>query len=188
MPILEAIPPQPARAALEIGLPKLAEEDRFLSASAPSAAPPCRCYQFGAAEVWIQETSYAAGGLGWRVWPSAARLCSRLAASPQLLSGSSVLELGAGVGLTGLLASRLGAANVCLTDALPGLLHTLVRNAALQPPGGSDVCVRHFLWEDDVVAAGARTGVVDPSSLLASQLRRLEHDASPAALPLEPAS
>jgi predicted nicotinamide N-methyase len=154
------------------------------------ASPPLRCFDFGSASVWIQETSYADGGLGWRVWPSAARLCGRLAAAPGTVAGRRVLELGSGVGLAGLLASRLGAASVVLSDALPGLLHALVRNAAAQPPSDPScaVSVRHFLWEDDYLDGSAGAAIVDPDSLLASQLRRLATDALPAAPCLEPAS
>ena len=39
-------------------------------------------------------------------------LARTLVAAPQLLQGQSVLELGAGCGLVGLLAARLGASQV----------------------------------------------------------------------------
>ena len=87
-----------------------AEEDGCAESPHPVAArPPLRCYELSdGASVWVQETNYEAGGLGWRVWPAAGRLCARLSAQRSLLDGRSVLELGAGVGLVGLAASQLG--------------------------------------------------------------------------------
>ena len=147
---------------------------------------PLREFAFGSARVVIQETSYAEGGLGWRVWSSARRLCCQLAAEPLLVTGRRVLELGAGVGLCGLLAARMGACEVTLTDALPGLLEQLSRNAALNDAlSAGTVRVRRFLWEsdcEDALPGAAKKDIVDPSSLLASQLRRL---AAPSSAALE---
>lgn len=71
----------------------------------------------------------ASTGLGWRVWRGALTLCSLL--TPALVGGRSVLELGAGAGLCGMHAARLGAAIVVLTDvdeALPPLIENVARN------------------------------------------------------------
>ncbi len=153
------------------------------------------------AHVTLHETDYASGGLGWRVW-GAARLLSRLlAASPDVVRDKRVLELGAGVGLCGLLCSALGAREVTLTDALPGLLSTLAASAALQADGAAPdespwtwrgaggrglIHVRRFLWEDDVAdAQGAALAAADPRSLLAVQLRKATLDVGGAAPSLQ---
>lgn len=39
-------------------------------------------------------------------------LCRRLAEKPELISGKRVLEIGSGCGLCGILAAKLGAAEV----------------------------------------------------------------------------
>jgi predicted nicotinamide N-methyase len=69
--------------------------------------------------------------LGLDVWPAALELCNYLAAHPSLVSSAAVLELGAGVGLPGLLAARLGAFRVVLTDYEPQVVAHVARNAAL---------------------------------------------------------
>ena len=62
-------------------------------------------------------------------------------------------------------------------------MRQLSANAALLPPTSEcSVTVRHFLWEDDCGGDCSGSGggaVVDPSSLLASQLRRLTAEVSP---------
>lgn len=52
---------------------------------------------------------------GLLFWPMAVELARRLAETPELAAGRRVLELGAGVGLPGMVASSLGAA-VTQTD------------------------------------------------------------------------
>lgn len=69
--------------------------------------------------------------LGLDIWPAAFELCTYLAAHPSLVLGSTVAELGAGVGLPGLLAARLGAKRVILTDYEPHVVAHVARNAAL---------------------------------------------------------
>ena len=76
---------------------------------------------------------YSEGGLGWKVWGTAVMLARQLAASPALLRGKSVLDLGSGCGLTGLLAIKLGARSVCLTDCVPPVLHNLAVNVIHLP-------------------------------------------------------
>ena len=186
-----------------------ADEDE--EAEEQAAAPPPRrvC-------VRVCETDFARGGLGWRVWGAAHVLARELAAAPRSLlqprSGEApitVLELGAGCGLCGLLASALGAREVVLTDALPALLDTLAAGAALlgsdaaaaaeQQPlpawtwrgatPGSRIRVRTLLWDDDVAACGDATSARSATeaafarSMLAGQLRKAGSDSAADAAP-----
>ena len=81
----------------------------------------------------VLEMSYADGGLGWKVWGTAVMMARQLSASPSLLRGKSVLDLGSGCGLTGLLAIKLGSQSVCLTDCVPPVLHNLTENVIHLP-------------------------------------------------------
>jgi predicted nicotinamide N-methyase len=121
-------PPPPAPASSRFGPDvRVFTFDLPRSADAPADEPPRSVL------VPVQETSWEAGGLGWRVWGAAHVLSRELCAAPRsLLAGVVVLEIGAGCGLCGFVASALGAKEVVLTDALPALLDTLAASAALQ--------------------------------------------------------
>lgn len=69
--------------------------------------------------------------LGLDIWPASLHLCEYIAANPALVAGATVLELGAGVGLPGLLAAQLGAARVVLTDYEQKVVDHVARNASL---------------------------------------------------------
>lgn len=102
------------------GFPESSDDE---VAEAPPAAP--------AAEPEQSEGPEKPDLLGLDVWPAALELCTYLAAHPSLVAGAAVLELGAGVGLPGLLAARLGASRVVLTDYEPQVVAHVARNAAL---------------------------------------------------------
>ena len=74
-----------------------------------------------------------------RVWPASAELALHLA---DAVRGRSVVELGAGAGLSGLACAVLGASSVVLTD-LPENLALLETNAARSE---LDVAVAAFDW------------------------------------------
>ena len=73
----------------------------------------------------VREIALGAG-VGAKVWRAAIMLSEELAANPGWCEGKRCLEIGAGVGLCGLLASRLGASSVALTDFEHPLLDSLV--------------------------------------------------------------
>lgn len=58
--------------------------------------------------------------------------------SPDTLRGKYVLELGSGTGLVGIVAAKLGADRVCITDQAP-LLETMRSNVALNNVNNIDV-------------------------------------------------
>lgn len=87
----------------------------------------------------IKEMDYVTGGLGWKVWGTALVLARRLVNLQKMLDGKRVLELGSGCGLCGLLAVKLGASEVILTDNVPDILENLCNNALLLP-ASVDVC------------------------------------------------
>ena len=65
---------------------------------------------------------------GLLLWESAVGLARHIAAHPGIVTGRTVLELGAGVGLTGILARSMGAA-VWQTDHQKGALQLADHNA-----------------------------------------------------------
>ena len=70
----------------------------------------------------ITETSYSTAGLGYRIFPSAIILSQYLINHSHLVRNRKVLELGAGLGLPGLLAHKLHAKRTVLTDCNDDLL------------------------------------------------------------------
>ena len=71
---------------------------------------------------------------GMSLWAGSEVLSHYLIENPDLIGGKSVLELGAGVGLCGIVAHHLGASQVLLTDGdaqvLTKLRHNVNRNIA----------------------------------------------------------
>ena len=64
-------------------------------------------------------------GVGARVWAVAHTICQALASNPVVVRNRSVLELGAGCGVCGLLAAKLGAQDVVISDYVDQLLLNL---------------------------------------------------------------
>ena len=104
-------------------------------------------------------------GTGGRLWPCAATLARYLRDHPGLARGARVLELGCGTGAVGLYcASRLGAADVMLTDGgRDALLELARRNAAAVAAAAADggggcapVAVARHRWgrRDDAALDG----------------------------------
>ena len=85
---------------------------------------------------------------GATVWDSAIALANLLAShEPSLVHGRRVVELGAGCGLPGIAAARVGASRVVLTDRAE-LVPLLRRNAEANAASDS-VDVRVLDWDDD---------------------------------------
>jgi hypothetical protein len=78
-------------------------------------------------------------GLGARVWAIAHAFCRELAARPGAVAGRAVLEIGAGTGIVGIVAARLGAARAVGTGARAGALDgagALALRRGVRSPGG----------------------------------------------------
>jgi len=83
---------------------------------------------FDGSKICIEE-SYSSTGT--RVWDTAIVMAKLLEQNPSNVYGKNVLELGAGTGLVGLVAARLGAKSVLLTEissTLPSLNQAVARN------------------------------------------------------------
>jgi hypothetical protein len=61
--------------------------------------------------------------VGWDIWEGATELlCEHVAENPLLVQGKRVLEIGAGVGVVGLIAAKCGARSVVISDYDQGAL------------------------------------------------------------------
>ena len=74
--------------------------------------------------VFVNEIELGAG-VGAKVWKAAHLLANELASAPCVCRGKDVLEVGSGVGLCGLLAGKLSASSVTLSDFEPRILTSL---------------------------------------------------------------
>ena len=89
-------------------------------------------------------------GVGAKLRRAASMLSDRLFEDPAFVQGQSVLELGAGVGLCGLLAAKLGARRVALTDFEPALLDSLALAARdNRAPGDAETRVARCDWREE---------------------------------------
>ena len=101
-------------------------------------------------------------GVGAKLWRAASMLSDRLFEDPAFVRGQSVLELGAGVGLCGLLAAKLGARRVALTDFEPALLDSLALAARdNRAPGDAETRVARCDWREEKRRAEAQTKAAD---------------------------
>ncbi|GAA6048476.1 hypothetical protein JCM3770_003776 [Rhodotorula araucariae] len=77
------------------------------------------------------------------VWNSELRMADVLATGELRVEGEDVLELGAGAGISGLMAARVGASRVVLSDYDdPSLVANLRSNIALAFPSPADAALR----------------------------------------------
>lgn len=106
-------------------------------------------------EINLHEPSLTGDWLGFKTWGSAFLLAQKLqsiaATHLSHLSAPSVLELGSGTGLAGLVAAALWSTDVVLTD-LPEILPNLAKNAetnksTVELRGGS-VSFESLNWAD----------------------------------------
>ena len=68
---------------------------------------------------------------GLTLWQSSKNLCSHLCENPHIVRNKSVVELGAGLGLAGIVAFKLGAERVVLTDGDTDTLDNMRENVRL---------------------------------------------------------
>ena len=96
------------------------------------------------------------------VWTAGCALAGAMQAGIVPCAGASVIELGSGTGLCGIVAAACGARDVTLTD-LPPLLPLLARNAATN---GVDCSVRALDWCADERALDLAVNSVPPPDLI----------------------
>lgn len=95
--------------------------------------------------------------VGLQVWTGSVMLCDWIWRHRGRLVGRSVLVLGCGCGVEGLLAAKLGARRVfqtdCSTAALANCRENLRANFPRAQSNGSVVAVRHLCWGENALAS-----------------------------------
>ncbi|KAI0069136.1 S-adenosyl-L-methionine-dependent methyltransferase [Artomyces pyxidatus] len=112
------------------------------------------------APIAIQLAVDATPGCGGVAWP-AGEVLARHLARRGALAGKNVLELGSGTGLVGLVAARLGAAHVCITDQAP-LLQIMQTNIGINGLE-ANVSAAELNWGEALP-----NGLVQPDVVLAA--------------------
>ena len=103
---------------------------------------------------------------GMTVWAGAEVMCDYLLTHPGKVKDKNVLELGAGLGLCGVLAHELGASTVRLTDGDTEVLENLrynVKDSALVDPSSttSSISCPQLIWGKNLDAFARSYGKQD---------------------------
>lgn len=97
--------------------------------------------------VSIRHREETANSTGLGLWTGAEILCQYLQDHPDLIRGKNVVELGAGVGLCGLVAHALGASHVTMTDGdsvvLKNLRYNMAKNGITDP---AKIQCKQLIW------------------------------------------
>ena len=83
-----------------------------------SSLYPCtyRTFNISSHILTVRQTSHSLGKLGSSIWSSSLSLSSYLTLEPSLIKNKKVIELGCGLGLPSIIASKFGAEEVLVTD------------------------------------------------------------------------
>jgi predicted nicotinamide N-methyase len=120
------------------------EETASGSIQQPNINIHIRGYKTEADQVWKST--------GLTLWRAAEHLCQYMVQHSELIQGKRVVELGAGLGLCGILAHRLGGSSVCITDgdsdALVHLRDNVNRNRTTSGADdeGTEVSAHQLIW------------------------------------------
>mmetsp|Transcript_16458 Transcript_16458/g.23408 ORF Transcript_16458/g.23408 Transcript_16458/m.23408 type:complete len:295 (-) Transcript_16458:147-1031(-) len=96
---------------------------------------------------------------GLTLWRASNILCDYLCENPQIVKGKNILELGAGLGLCGILANKIGARKVVMTDgdtdALSGMrqnvnLNTCTSDKDRLPSSNHSLKCHQLRWGQDI--------------------------------------
>jgi predicted nicotinamide N-methyase len=98
----------------------------------------------------LEQGMVGPGATGAAVWNAGSALADYLAANPAAVSGKLVIELGCGTGLCGLVASRLGAKAVLVTDGVDAILERAQRNIDANAKDGK-IRTRKLQWGTNAV-------------------------------------
>ncbi|XP_046330298.2 protein N-lysine methyltransferase METTL21A-like isoform X2 [Haliotis rufescens] len=110
---------------------------------------PTRDFHLGGHDIHIQQ-DWGSLGVAAVVWDAAIVLCEYLELHPEVVGQKQVVELGAGTGLVGIVASYLGG-HVTVTErreAMPNLRKTVNSNTVDSCPGS--ITAKELDWTTDL--------------------------------------
>ncbi|KAJ1475544.1 hypothetical protein T484DRAFT_1909513, partial [Baffinella frigidus] len=103
--------------------------------------------------------------IGWDLWEGAtAKLCELLVAFPEIVRGKRCVEIGAGVGVVGLVAAKLGAKSVLVTDYDAGALAIANENISLNNLSHVVTTARFDFGSDTFPTLPSRGGPAGPEA------------------------
>ena len=106
------------------------------------------CRLKGVAKEYGQTTLGTGDGTGLTIWRGAEELCNYLWLKRAMVAGKRCLELGAGLGLVGLLVSHLRPSVCVVTDGDEATLDRLCSNFGLNDFAPDDASGRGLSWQE----------------------------------------
>lgn len=129
------------------GLVEAANTGSACSAKGASSGSIMDIHLPSAGHVQLRELAFTTAGLGWKAWSASLMLARMLERSASSLHSCAVLELGAGLGLPGIVASiACTPQQVVLSDRSPSIVLTLEENIA-NNTAHSRTRARLFDWQ-----------------------------------------
>jgi len=128
-----------------------------------SHATRFKTISYGGHDIVIKEGALG-DGVGAKLWLVARVMCREMSNNPDMVSAKDVLEIGAGVGACGLLASKLGARSVVITDYVDSLLINLRDVLPLNCGTGEDSNENEDIQGDTSIFSAALLKEDDQSS------------------------
>ena len=154
------------------------EEEELIN-EASSDLHAMDCYESTETGITIRLNQDRIRGIAHQLWPAALVLVKYLERSHSILfpagiSNECFVELGAGIGLVGLVTAALGARKVIVTD-IPDALESLQRNIRLNPSLEDKIEAAVLTWGNENEALRCSQSLPSPPYILASDCVYWEH-------------
>lgn len=133
-------------------------------------------FVYGDITLNIRELAFAEADLGWQTWSSGQLLTQLISEGTIHVKGQELLEIGCGTGLPSLLACKLGAKKIIMTDFFPAVLENAKYNS--EKNGGGDTIEVHSLdwndWPTAQLSIGRRFPLVIGADLVYDEVHAMQ--------------